>query len=132
MVLLLLVSMVLFTQYFMCKPAHAIYASPIHAGCYIAAEGQCKIHVDPFTINVTSGANLVYFEIRANAHTVYQFKTDTSNPPTGNYSPSFVMQDFAATCGITYNINLIGRDSSSPNSYSLGNALDVICPATAP
>ncbi len=30
-----------------------IFASPVQAGCYLARHDLCKIHVDPFTINLT-------------------------------------------------------------------------------
>jgi hypothetical protein len=32
-----------------------IFASPVHAGCYLAKADRCKIHVEPFTINIASG-----------------------------------------------------------------------------
>ena len=40
-----------------------VYASPVHAGCYIAAPADCRIHVEPFTIYITSGSKLVLFPI---------------------------------------------------------------------
>ena len=36
-----------------------IFASPIHAGCYQVRYDRCKIHVEPFTINIASGKKLV-------------------------------------------------------------------------
>ena len=38
-----------------------IYASPIQAGCYIAAPNDCRMHVDPFTIQLATGTKLVLF-----------------------------------------------------------------------
>jgi len=37
-----------------------IYASPIQGGCYIADVNECRLHVDPFTINLTTGAKLFF------------------------------------------------------------------------
>ncbi len=41
------------------SPASAIFASPIQAGCYIAAANDCRVHVDPFTVNLSAGTKLV-------------------------------------------------------------------------
>src|SRR5512143_2055979 len=45
--------------------APEILASPVHAGCYLARADRCKIHVEPFTINITSGKKLVLFRLVA-------------------------------------------------------------------
>ncbi len=52
------------------------FASPINAGCYIAAEDVCKIHVDPFTININdgAGAKLEFFTLYANGKPIYDFR----------------------------------------------------------
>src|SRR5512141_3021593 len=42
-----------------------ISASPVHAGCYLARADRCKIHVEPFTINITSGKKLALFQLVA-------------------------------------------------------------------
>ena len=42
-----------------------IYASPVHAGCYLERIDRCKIHVEPFTITVTTGEKLVQFRLVA-------------------------------------------------------------------
>ena len=118
-----------------CNDAMAIYASPINAGCYIAAPGQCKIHVEPITISLATGARLVFYRVLANTNVIYNFKPDQSNPPpaTGStYSPSVVMQDFAATCGGTYTIYLQGQDSLDPNAFNLGGTTPITCPTSAP
>ncbi|MBK9440170.1 MAG: hypothetical protein IPN53_02230 [Comamonadaceae bacterium] len=128
----LLVGWFLFAQGFICHEALAVYASPINAGCYVAAAGQCKIHVDPFTIFVATGKRLVFYQLQANGHVIYSFKTDVSNPPLNNYSPSVVMQDFAATCGTIYTVNLAGQDSGDPVAYNLGQTTPITCPASAP
>jgi hypothetical protein len=45
--------------------APEIFASLVHGGCYIAAPSDCRIHVEPFTINIASGKKLVLFKLVA-------------------------------------------------------------------
>jgi len=104
-----------------------VFASAIHAGCYLATPSVCKIKVDPFTIQTS--ASLVNFKLQANGQTIYDFSTDLSNPPAGNYTPSKVRQDFAAHCGQTYAVNLIAADTSAPSTfYNLGTTRSFTCP----
>lgn len=112
----------------------SVYASPINAGCYITAPNQCRIHADPFTINVEAAPNnhLAEFKIVANGNIVYHFATDLSNPPSGNYTPSLVALDFAATCGTTYTISLQGRTTDIVVFYNLGSTRSVTCPSSVP
>jgi hypothetical protein len=115
--------------------APAVFASPINGGCYIAAANQCRIHVDPFTVNVASASKLKIVKLVANNVTIYDFRTDVSNPPpfTGTtYSPSLVAQDFGATCGQTYTINLEGQDSLDSNLFNLGSTSAFTCPSGLP
>ena len=100
--------------------APAVFASPIQAGCYIAAPNDCRFHVDPFSIDVASGKKLVFFELIAiNSATsqqtvIYDFRPDISNPVPfsgSSFTPSLVAKDFAATCGQTYSLDLQGQDS---------------------
>lgn len=109
-------------------PENVVYASPIHASCYLATRSTCKIQIDPFTIQKSTGPALLGFQVLANGTLLYDFKTDVSNPPILNYTPSRVKQDFAATCGTTYDIFLIAKDASDPNYYVLGGIQDVVCP----
>jgi hypothetical protein len=118
-----------------------IYASPIQGGCYISAPNDCRLHVDPFTINLASGSKLVFFELvsidtgNATQRVIYDFRPDQSNPvpPSGNtYSPSLVAQDFAATCGKKYEINLQGQDSFDAGPFNLGITGEITCPSSAP
>lgn len=112
--------------------ASRVFASPIHGGCYITATNQCKIHVEPFTIQVNSGASLKFFQVLANGKLLYDFKPDASNPPIGDFTPSQVALDFAAACGQTYKLTLVGRDSVDTNPYTLGQTDQFICPTTIP
>ena len=127
-------------QRYRASAAPTIYASPIQAGCYIAAPNDCRLHVEPFTINLVSGTRLVYFQLYAhppdsNATLLYDFRPDLSNPVpfTGStYTPSLVAQDYAAICGKSYAISLQGRDSGDTQAYNLGMTGEFTCPAAVP
>jgi hypothetical protein len=119
-----------------------IYASGVQAGCYIAAANDCRIHTDPFTINIATSKKLTFFQLVAiqggtGAQTViYDFHTDLSNPvPFGTattYTPSLVAQDFAASCGKSYTLSLQGRDSGDANAFNLGLTTSFTCPSNVP
>jgi hypothetical protein len=114
-----------------------IFASPIQAGCYLARVDQCKIHVDPFTINIAAGKKLVFFQLVAirmgsgRQTVIYNFHTDQSNPAPSSgttYLPSAVAKDFAAACSASYQISLQGQDSGDLNALNLGMTNTVVCP----
>ncbi|MFN8595969.1 MAG: hypothetical protein U0559_07280 [Anaerolineae bacterium] len=118
-----------------------IFASPVHGGCYIAGPSDCRIHVEPFTINIASGQKLALFRLVAiqmpsNIQTVlYDWRPDLSNPvpPSGTtYTPSLVAQDFAATCGKSYEISLQGRDTGDTNTFNLGLTGQFTCTLSLP
>ena len=106
-----------------------IFASPIHGGCYIAGPSDCRIHVEPFTIDIASGQKLSFFQLIAiqlpagKQTVIYDWRPDQSNPVPGigsTFSPSSVAQDFAATCGKSYEISLQGKDSGDTSAFNLG------------
>jgi len=112
-----------------------IYASPVHAGCYLERIDRCKIHVEPFTIAVTTGEKLVQFRLVAArgrvSTTIYDFRPDLSNPlplSGDTITPSLVAQDFAAHCGETYAISLQGQDTGDTTLYNLGMTAEFTCP----
>ncbi len=114
-----------------------IFASPVHAGCYLAKPNRCKIHVDPFTINLAAGQKLVRFQLVAiragsGAQTmIYDFRPDQSNPVPASgstYTPSLVARDFAATCSQTYAVSLQGMDTGDANMFNLGLTGQFTCP----
>lgn len=118
-----------------------IFASPVHGGCYIAAQNDCRIHLDPFTINIASGKKLVLFKLVAIQMpgglqtTIYDFRPDQSNPvpALGNtYTPSLVAQDYAARCGTTYEISLQGHDTGDSGDFNLGLTGQFTCPSSVP
>ena len=121
--------------------APEIFASPVHAGCYIAAPSDCRIHVERFTINLATSEKLVYFKLIAIQQgtgiqtTIYDFRPDQSNPAPSSgstYTPSQVTQDFAATCGKSYEISLQGQDTGDSSGYNLGLTSYFTCPTTVP
>jgi hypothetical protein len=121
--------------------ATEIFASPIQAGCYIAAANDCRIHADPFTINIASGQKLVFFQLVAiqsgtGAQTViYDFHTDQSNPAPSSgttFAPSLVAQDFGASCGKSYLLSLQGKDSGDSSAFNLGLTSAFTCPSGMP
>jgi hypothetical protein len=121
--------------------APEIFASPIHGGCYIAGPSECRIHVEPFTINIASSTKLSLFKLVAiqigtGAQTViYDWRPDQSNPVPSigtTYTPSLVAQDFAATCGKSYEISLQGKDTGDTGLFSLGLTGQFTCPLSMP
>jgi hypothetical protein len=112
-------------------------ASPVQAGCYRVQPSTCKIHVEPFTLNLTSGKKLVLFQLaitQAGTTTqriIYDFRPDVSNPVpfSGNtYTPSMVSKDFAATCGKSYSLSLISQDTGDGSPLVLGTTNVFSCP----
>ena len=117
--------------------APEIFASPVHAGCYLAKADRCKIHVEPFTINIASGQKLALFQLVAIRTgtgvqtTIYDWRPDQSNPvpETGTtYTPSLVAKDFGARCGETYEISLQGKDTGDTDVFNLGVTDQFTCP----
>jgi hypothetical protein len=112
-----------------------IYASPVHAGCYLERIDRCKIHVEPFTIYIAPDQKLVQFRLVAMrgrvTTTIYDFRPDLSNPlplSGSTITPTLVAQDFAAHCGETYSITLQGQDTGDPYLYNLGMTAEFTCP----
>jgi hypothetical protein len=116
--------------------APEVFAGGVNAGCYIAAPNVCKIHVDPFSINVDEGGGfkLVEFQLLANGSIIYHFKTDndTLYRPIGDYTPSLVTLDFSATCGETYGIKLLARDEGDAVLKDAANTEEFTCPSSVP
>jgi hypothetical protein len=119
------------------QPVANIFASPVHAGCYLAKNDRCKIHVEPFTLNLATGQKLVQFQLVAAQmdtgvqRTIYDFRPDQSNPLPGSgttYTPSLVAKDFGATCSQSYTISLQGQATGDLNSINLGITTPFTCP----
>jgi hypothetical protein len=116
------------------RPAAAGFASPINGGCYIAGPNDCRIHLDPYVININDGggAKLMFFELYADGKLIYSFRTDVSNPPGYDYYATMPAQDFAARCGETYYVNMIARDTTDANPLNYGQTQEFTCPSTVP
>jgi hypothetical protein len=119
-----------------------VFASPIHAGCYIAAAGDCRIHTEPLSIDIAAGSKLARFTLVAiNMGTgvqtkIYDFRPDISNPlpTTGTIvNLSQVAQDFGVSCGKSYQISFQGSDTLDGTSiFNLGQTNTFTCPTTLP
>jgi hypothetical protein len=106
-----------------------LFSGVINGGCYAHAGFQCSIRIDAFQpISVDSGNALLAMQLRANGTTVYDFRSDVSNPPGGLYLPSNVALDFAARCGEPYVMTLHARQTSSTEFQLLGTTNEFVCP----
>lgn len=111
--------------------AGAVFASPVSAGCYIIAPNQCRIHIEPVTINIASGTKLAGVQLLLDQNVIYDFGVDVSNPPPpigDTYTLSPVAVDFGAACGKTHQLVLRGKDSGDTSSLTLGFT-SFTCPA---
>ena len=112
--------------------AHALVTtSPFAAACF-AARRDCRVTVDPFTLHVPVGERLVSLEIQIGTSTVYDFHTDQSNPPSGNYTPTMPRLGFAARCDTSYVARLGARDSSDGGPVILSETTPISCPVPEP
>lgn len=118
-----------------------IFASPVQAGCYIAGPNDCRIHVEPFTINIASGKRMVSFSlvtVQSGTGTqtkIYDWRPDLSNPVPFSgttFTPSLVAQDYGASCGKSYQLSLQGQDTGDANVFNLGLTGVFTCPAGLP
>ncbi len=108
--------------------ATLVGAATLNVSCYRVTPSTCKLQVDPFTLSVDPDYRLEAFRLQANGTTVYDFRTDVSNPPTGLYTPSAVKLDFTASCGSTYVLSLLADDTSQPDFLNLGETGVITCP----
>jgi hypothetical protein len=143
---ILVISLVMLAVFFFfpgrqAAAAPEIFASPVQGGCYIAGPSDCRIHLDPFTINLATSKKLTRFQLVAIQGgsgvqtTIFDFRPDQSNPVPlsgSTYTPSLVAQDFAATCGKSYMISLQGQDTGDVNMLNLGMTGQFTCPASIP
>lgn len=113
------------------RPAQAVFASPVNGGCYITAPGQCRIHIDPVTISIGSGKRLELIVVQLNGKTIYDYRTDVSNPPPNvgsTYTFSPVGLDFGALCGKRYSVNVLAKDTGDTNPLNVGATDEFTCP----
>lgn len=115
-----------------------VFTGPVSGGCYLATPTSCHIHVDDWQpITSDPGQRLVGFRLVAQAAgalgpaTLYDFRTDVSNPPSGAYRPSLVRQEFAARCDVVYQLSLQAQDTGDPSFEALGRTNEFRCPMAA-
>ena len=115
-----------------------VFSGPVNGGCYLDTTTTCRIHVDRWQPIVTDpGQKLLAFRLLAvpgdvaTGSTLYDFRTDVSNPPTGSYLPSLVKKDFAAQCGATYSLSLRAKDSADLDFEEIGRTNEFRCPTAA-
>ena len=110
-----------------------VFGGPVNGGCYLDTPISCKLHIDAWQpLQISPGEKLLAFQLQATGHTLYDFRTDVSNPPSGSYLPSLVKQDFAITCGETYVLSLLAQDTGDANLLTLGQTNAFTCPAEVP
>jgi hypothetical protein len=114
--------------------APAGFASPINGGCYIAGPNDCRIHIDPFVININDGggAKLIFFQLYANGQLVYELRTDVSNPPGFDYAPTMPALDFGSRCGEKFVVNMLAQDTTDANPLNYGQTAEFTCPSAVP
>ncbi len=117
------------------SPAAPHIGTPINAACYVAAPGQCRLHVDPFNVNADPNTYLRLIRLEASippspAQIIYEYGTDVNTlPATGvYYSPSPTREDFPALCGMTYQVNLRVQDNVNDEFANAGQTRLFTCP----
>jgi hypothetical protein len=109
--------------------APTVLAGSLEGGCYLETPTVCKIHVDPFTIDIAPGESLLGFQITANGQTLYDFGASINFSPVISYTPSSVALDFAASCGETYTLELHALDTSDLDFVTIGGTQPILCPS---
>lgn len=114
-----------------------VFSGPANGGCYLDTITTCRIHVDNWQpIVVDTGQKLAAFQLLAvpggsvDGSVVYDFRTDVSNPP-GSYLPSLVKKDFAAQCGVSYQLLLRAQDTGDLDYEEVGRTNEFQCPMAA-
>lgn len=108
-----------------------VTTSPFAAACFAARRG-CRVAVDPFTLHVPLGQHLASFQIGMGTSTVYDFHTDSSNPPSGNYTPTMPRLGFAARCETSYVAKLSAKDTSDAVPVIVADTTPIPCPVPEP
>jgi len=109
------------------------FSGAVHGACYASRPAQCRIHVAGWQpIAVNPGEKLLGIQLRANDEALYNLRTDATNPPASNYTPSLVALDFGARCGMTYTLTLLAEDTGSGGLAVVGETNPFTCPLLAP
>jgi hypothetical protein len=92
---------------------------------------SCRVRVDPFSISIGPGQRLEQIEIQVNGSTVYDFRTDVSNPPAGSYAPKLPSAGFAARCKAGYVATVRAKDTGDAALQTIGESAPFVCPTNA-
>jgi hypothetical protein len=116
------------------RPAAAVYATDVRAGCYIAAPNDCRVRMSPVTIATNPAARVLLVQVYLNGTVVYDFHTDSSDfyRPAGPYTVPLPSLDLGATCGSTQYLSVIARDTLDPSVYVVANTDAFTCPSSIP
>lgn len=109
--------------------APTVLLGPLEGGCYLETPINCKMFVEPFTIEISPGESLVAFQLIANEQTVYTYSTTQNYRPFGSYTPGLVAQDFAAACGNSYTLTLKALDTGDLDFVTIGQTEPFTCPS---
>lgn len=122
-------------------PVSATTNQSLAAGCYKLEESVCRIHVQPFEIQVDEtvderAAEFALFAsntVTGNAVELWRFATDATfnEKPIGDYSPPLPKADFPAQCGETYVVTIETRGNTSDTEGTLattGSSGEFTCP----
>jgi hypothetical protein len=109
--------------------APTVLVGSLEGGCYLVTATSCKLSVEPFSIRIAPGEELLSFNLTANDQTLYDFGASTADPLIGDYVPSSVALDFAARCGQTYIVELHALDTGDLDFVTIGQTQQVPCPS---
>lgn len=108
--------------------ALAVSPAAIEAGCH-ADRRRCRVKVVPFGLVLAPGARLEQLSIELSGSTVYEFRTDVSNPPAVGYIPELPAAGFAAVCKSSYVATVRAKDTADPALQPIGESAPFVCPA---
>lgn len=116
------------------RPAAAVYASEVRAGCYIAGPNDCRVRLAPLTIQTNSGGRVTLVQVYLSSTLAYDFHTDSADfyRPPGPYAVPLPSLDLGATCGNSYVVSVIARDTLDPSPYVVAGTDTFTCPSGMP
>lgn len=114
------------------------FSGPVNGGCYLRTPVECAIHVDswqPVVVDPGVAIDVIHLGARRDGTggfaNLYDLRTDVSNPPRGSYKPSLVRRDFAAACGVSYELRVRVSVAGDNALVETGRTNRFTCPAGA-